>query len=324
MEIIHSINGNGKSHFRDVTMPDITSYGHTKIHTPLNRVGMSGVELPVRMRNQYGELMTLAARANFYVSLDDPTAKGIHMSRLYLTAQQLLGKQEIGTKTVIELLREFIKSQRGLSNQSWVHIWFDLMVQRQSLLSGQAGWRYYPVSFTGYMDKKSVILDKSVRITYSSTCPCSGALARQVVQKEFKKKFAHQPVVDSETVFHWLGSDAGMPATPHGQRSFADVKIRLKDFAHSMSFVELIDLLENGLQTPVQTAVKREDEQEFAKINGGNLMFCEDAARILKAVLEAESRVADYRITVQHLESLHAHDAVAIVTKGVPYGFQPE
>ena len=30
------------------------------------------------------------------------------------------------------------------------------------------------------------------------------------------------------------------------------------------------------LKTPVQAAVKREDEQEFARLNGQNLMFCED------------------------------------------------
>ena len=37
--------------------------------------------------------------------------------------------------------------------------------------------------------------------------------------------------------------------------------------------------MEAALGTPVQTAVKREDEQAFARLNGRNLMFCEDAPR---------------------------------------------
>ena len=46
-----------------------------------------------------------------------------------------------------------------------------------------------------------------------------------------------------------------------------------------------IDLAEGALKTPVQSAVKREDEQAFARLNGRNLMFCEDAARRIAAVL---------------------------------------
>ena len=47
-----------------------------------------------------------------------------------------------------------------------------------------------------------------------------------------------------------------------------------------------IDRIESSLKTPVQAAVKREDEQEFARLNGQNLMFCEDAARRLQHELD--------------------------------------
>ena len=70
----------------------------------------------------------------------------------------------------------------------------------------------------------------------------------------------------------------------------------------------------------MQTAVKREDEQEFALRNGQNLMFCEDAARRVKQVLEAGD-YQDYRVRIEHQESLHAHDAVAVAVKGVPGGY---
>jgi GTP cyclohydrolase I len=71
----------------------------------------------------------------------------------------------------------------------------------------------------------------------------------------------------------------------------------------------------------VQAAVKREDEQEFARLNGANLMFCEDAGRKLKAALEADERLRDYRVEAVHVESLHPHNAVSIVVKGIPGGF---
>ena len=84
---------------------------------------------------------------------------------------------------------------------------------------------------------------------------------------------------------------------------------------------EIIDTVENSLQTPVQAAVKREDEQAFALRNGQNLMFCEDAARRIHGVLNSDERVADFWVRCRHFESLHPHNAVAIVTKGEEGGF---
>ena len=65
---------------------------------------------------------------------------------------------------------------------------------------------------------------------------------------------------------------------------------------------------------PVQTAVKREDEQAFARLNAANLMFCEDAARRVAAALADDARIERFEADVAHFESLHAHDAVARVT----------
>jgi len=73
--------------------------------------------------------------------------------------------------------------------------------------------------------------------------------------------------------------------------------------------------LEETIGTPVQTMVKRSDEQEFARLNADNLIFCEDAARKLKAMLEKSGWVKDYWFKVEHQESLHAHNAVVIDQK---------
>ena len=44
-------------------------------------------------------------------------------------------------------------------------------------------------------------------------------------------------------------------------------------------------------------------------------MFCEDAVRRIRVALEADERIAGYRIRAAHHESLHPHDAVAEVAK---------
>ena len=89
----------------------------------------------------------------------------------------------------------------------------------------------------------------------------------------------------------------------------------------NLPFIEIIDRIESALKTPVQTAVKREDEQAFARLNGQNLMFCEDAARRMQLALANDERFDDFRIRASHYESLHPHNAVAVATKGVVDGY---
>ena len=76
-----------------------------------------------------------------------------------------------------------------------------------------------------------------------------------------------------------------------------------------------------ALQTETQVMVKREDEQAFAELNGTYLKFVEDAARLLYREFDRDRRIADFRIACSHLESLHSHDAVSVICKGVPGGF---
>ena len=110
---------------------------------------------------------------------------------------------------------------------------------------------------------------------------------------------------------------------PHSQRSTAEVTVELVDVEQAPSLAELINRVEESLQTVVQAAVKREDEQAFALVNGQNTMFCEDAARRIQAALDAEPRVRDYRARCSHMESLHPHDAVSVVVKGLEGGLRP-
>ncbi|RUL62004.1 GTP cyclohydrolase I FolE2, partial [Dyella dinghuensis] len=119
-------------------------------------------------------------------------------------------------------------------------------------------------------------------------------------------------------VLAWLGSEKGIVATPHAQRSVARLLVRFVDGA-PLNLIQLLDTVEQSLGTPVQTAVKREDEQAFALANGSNLMFCEDAARRIQRALDADKSIADFHVRLEHQESLHAHNAVAHMRKNVPF-----
>jgi GTP cyclohydrolase I len=154
-----------------------------------------------------------------------------------------------------------------------------------------------------------------VRVLYSSTCPCSASLSRQALHEKFAQDFASSSNVGREQVLDWITAEAAKVAAPHSQRSEAVCEFHFAPDQAPESPLELIDTIERALGTPVQAAVKREDEQEFARLNAQNLMFCEDAARKLKAAFLKKRELADFQIEVRHFESLHAHDVVAKVGK---------
>lgn len=302
-------------------MPDIANQTKAQTEGTLDWVGMSNIEMPVVVGAANEPERPVSARVEAFVNLTDPKAKGIHMSRLYLLLEDLSNNNALNYSTLKTLLNDFISSHDGLANQAFVQFAFDYHLRRKSLISKKQGWKAYPVVITGRYNQGNLDLQLAVEVPYSSTCPCSAALARQLIQDAFAEQFGTDEEVDAELVHRWLGTTQGIVATPHSQRSIAEVKVKLSEQTTEFPVVELIDAIEDALQTPVQAAVKREDEQEFARLNGQNLMFCEDAARKLQHALNQEAAYADFWIRVNHYESLHAHDAVSITTKGITGGF---
>ncbi len=64
-------------------------------------------------------------------------------------------------------------------------------------------------------------------VAYSSTCPCSAALARQLIQQKFLADFPDQDSFGTDQIHDWLGTEEAILATPHSQRSYADVKVKI-------------------------------------------------------------------------------------------------
>ena len=281
----------------------------------LDWVGMEGIDVPIRVDAGNGATHQVASRVDAFVNLVRTDRRGIHMSRLYLLIAEHLAATPLSPFTLDRLLRAFLQSHHELADRARIRLHFDQLVLRKALRSDHYGWRTYPVTIDASLGREHFEVTLSTDITYSSTCPASAALARQLIQERFAQDFAVDATLQHADVLAWLGSDQGIVATPHAQRSVAHVAARLADGA-PLDVIGLIDRVETALGTPVQTAVKREDEQAFALANGGNLMFCEDAARRIQRALQDDPRLARFELRVEHQESLHAHDAVAFASGG--------
>ncbi|HHL31556.1 MAG TPA: GTP cyclohydrolase I FolE2 [Oceanospirillales bacterium] len=292
------------------TLPDVAADVKAKVAGTLQWVGMSEIEMPLNL-NADTDVPATIARIRAEVSLDHISKRGIHMSRLYLACDKIFSHESIDFTSLARLTQAFLDSQKGLSNNALVEVDFDALIRRKALVSDNSGWRSYPITLLLVREAdqiKHVELDFSV--TYSSTCPCSAALARSLIQQNFKQSFSAENL-NFDAIVDWIGSEQGINATPHAQRSTAHIRTILKTDCRQIPLTKYIDIVEETLQTVVQAAVKREDEQEFARINGQNLLFCEDAARRIKHVLEQQHEIDGFWLRVHHHESLHPHDATA-------------
>ncbi|HVR80692.1 MAG TPA: GTP cyclohydrolase FolE2 [Luteimonas sp.] len=296
-----------------LSLPDV-AHDAAALARPLDWVGMDRIALPVRIADGVGGQVQVAASVDVAVDLRDADARGIHMSRLYLQLQEAFAAETVTPAGLRRVLQGFVESQQGLSTSARLVVRYDHLLQRPALESGHLGWKRYPLQIEATLRAAHFSLALGFSAEYSSTCPASTAMSRQLNAERFADDFAAARPLSTAVVRDWLASERGLAATPHAQRSRADVRVELRPAFEELPIAALIDSVEAALGTPVQTAVKREDEQAFARLNAENLMFCEDAARRVAAALSADDRIERFEVGVAHFESLHPHDAVAKVS----------
>ncbi|REG84972.1 GTP cyclohydrolase FolE2 [Marinomonas pollencensis] len=293
----------------NTVLPDVSISDFSANERPLEWVGMQEIDLPVTITEAHYERQ-LHAKADVQVNLPAAHIKGIHMSRLYRLLGDLTEGESLSPARIEALLKDMIETHQDCQTDSArLRLTFDLLVKRPALITESiAGWKSYPVHIDAKLINGNCLIQASVGVEYSSTCPCSAALSRQLVEQGFLADFPEDAPLSREEIAQWLTKNATL-ATPHSQRSEAEVRVDLVNHSADFGLLELINQIEKALQTPLQTAVKRADEQAFASLNGQNLMFVEDAVRRIQAQLQEV--FIKPKAHVRHLESLHPHDAVA-------------
>ena len=276
------------------TLPDMMEAVNAAegARVPIQQVGCANFRLPLKFCTANGKIHTLETSVTGTVSLQ-AGLKGINMGRIMRSFYE--HEDEVFTFEVLRKL--LLKYQRKIDSfDARIRLAFSYPMLQPSLRSGLAGWQYYRVAFEAAMDidgKFRLVIE--LDFVYSSTCPCSAELAEHARQTR------------------------GAYATPHAQRSKARVRVELAA-GRSVTIEDLQRHCANALKTETQVMVKREDEQAFAELNGANIKFVEDAARLLYRELAGDKRIADFQAACSHLESLHSHDAVSVIVKGVNGG----
>ena len=273
------------------SMPDLQNSDFVGI--PIDFVGIQDFHVPIRIREKSGDTQEVMAGITGMVSLDANHA-GINMSRIIRTFYK--SKDDVfDINKLEEVLRNYQKDLKTFDAHILMNfkyrIWQDALRSVKDNGTPEGGWQYYNITFDCNLDvtgefKKVMHVD----YVYSSACPCSTALSQHAAYER------------------------GVYGIPHSQRSIARSSI---EFNELVWIEDVIDMCNNALTTETLVFCKRQDEQAFAEKNGAQPKFVEDAIRYLAEEYNKNPMVVDYKIVCSHQESLHSHNAVAVITKGI-------
>ena len=172
-----------------INLPDVTSSESVLSATALKWVGMERIAVPIQVPLASQVTAYVNAKTDVYVSLDKSDAKGIHMSRLFLKLNDILGTELLSATALKALLTELVASQQGLSQGAKVNLDFELTLRKKALLSDEFGYQSYPIGISTELVNGQVRTVLSLTIAYSSTCPCSSALSQQALSDAISERF---------------------------------------------------------------------------------------------------------------------------------------
>ncbi|MGB0369914.1 MAG: GTP cyclohydrolase FolE2 [Opitutales bacterium] len=259
----------------------------------VKHVGISNFKLPLKIRVADGSAQTVEASMIGTVPCASGR-RGINMGRIMRVFYRY--RDQVFTPQLLEsVLKDYCEELSADSARLKISFSYPMILP--ALRSGLEGYQFYKCSYEGrYSRDKGCELRVEFDFVYSSACPCSADLSEHAE--------------DTREAY----------AVPHSQRSKARVWSVIES-GHSLTLEDLQAICVEALKTETQVMVRREDEQAFAELNGANLKFVEDAARLLHQGLDAHPSIADFQVACAHLESLHSHDAVAVMVKGIDGGY---
>lgn len=257
-------------------LEDVQGRGDTR-GIRLDRAGVTDVRYPATVVDPDGvERPTIV---NLEMSVAVPAeSKGTHMSRFIEIVQE--DERSLDPTGMVRILREM---QRRLeSGTARVALEFPMFMEREAPVTKSKGMVDVDCGYVGEIDGDAIDLTQRVTVTVTSLCPCS---------KEI--------------------SDYGA----HNQRGAVTVEVRTRrdedGLPVTMPLGDLVFAAEESASCRIYPVLKRPDERWITMEAYENPVFVEDMVRGVAKDLQADERVASFRVHARNFESIHGHDAFA-------------
>jgi len=245
----------------------------------IQKVGIRQVPVPLNIHLR-SEVQPTIAKASIYTSLS-PSTMGSHLSRLMEILNSVSSVDAVSTdQFTIESYLKVLK-ERLSSEDAFLKLRFPILLIQKAPVTGSEGYVRYECTLSGELVNGELKVTKTIRVPYISACICSKSISLY---------------------------------NAHCQRSFADVSVVLNQDA-DITFEELIELVEASCSAPIRACLKREDEKWVVETSYDNAGFVETISRNIATKL-ATLPVKGWLVVCEHEESIHQHNAVALIRGG--------
>lgn len=244
-------------------------------------VGVRGVRLPLWVReygdNSKGERQRTVASVDAGVNLL-PTCRGTHMSRFISILQYWAETKDILDYSALEELLGSIRRELDACSAT-VTFRFPFFMMKKAPATEKMSLSGYDCKLTGNWSERMTKpgFELEVVVPVMTVCPCSKAISREGA---------------------------------HSQRTELRLSISMNGF---VGIEELIAIGESSASSPVYALLKRLDEKYVTENAFSRPMFVEDVARDAAERLQAHPRIGKFIVTAESLESIHAHNAFALI-----------
>lgn len=273
--IADAVAGAGAAKPAKTAMPDVQGSVDTR-GVAINKVGVKGIRYPIILKDAKGGAHHTVAQVNMYVALPKEK-KGTHMSRFMEVLNEHHEDIRLGELAgLMHTMRE-----RLHASEAHLELEFPYFVTKQAPITGQSGKIDVQVKVEVVSTPKADDTILTLRVPATSLCPCS---------KEISQYGAHN------------------------QRCEMEASVRFAK-GKSLSIEELVGIVEKCASTQVFAVLKRLDEKFVTEDAYDNPKFVEDIVRDLTVALDREKKIAWFRVASENFESIHNHNAYAVVEK---------
>ena len=203
--------------------------------------------------------------------------KGTHMSRFV----EVLN--EFGPVLHVDNIRKILRDLATRLDSGNAHVTFEFpfFLEKRAPVTGAVGMMDYLVRFDATLERGRTDFIVTVTVPVTTLCPCSKAIAERGA---------------------------------HNQRGHVTYGLRSKK---PIWIEDMIALVEASASSELYSLLKRPDEKAVTERAYDNPVFVEDLVRNVAARSNRDRNITWYRVEAENFESIHNHNAYALVEKRV-------
>ena len=206
--------------------------------------------------------------------------KGTHMSRFI----EVLAAH--GPVIHVENIRDILEQTASRLQSSCAHleIEFPFFLEKHAPATGSPGLMDYTVRFSATLQRRKLDFIVTAIVPVTTLCPCSKAISK---------------------------------SGAHNQRGQVSLSVRTRK---PMWIEDMVRLAEESASSELYSLLKRPDEKFVTERAYANPVFVEDLVRAVAQRCDRDKNILWYRVEVENFESIHNHNAYALIERKRPGG----